>query len=176
MKVKRLKGLLSTAEAELYSFMKCFGSCQLLSEIWMGISGEAANIHMRTDAENLVTTARTIHLHKRKETIHMISTLRKEACSGNIHDLACIPTQNCLADCLTRASAKADKLITAVKTRPSCLPGAEHLRVSLAPTSREGPFHVMFVRSQHNEEQKNLNMCKGGERTFAFAFHASISL
>ena len=47
----------------------------------------------------------------------MISMLRQEACSGNIHDLAHIPTQNCLADCLTKASAKADNLITAVQTR-----------------------------------------------------------
>ena len=71
---------------------------------------------MRTDAKNLVTTAKTIHLPEQKETIHMISMLRKEVCSGSIHDLAHIPTQNCLADCLTRASAKADNLITAVKT------------------------------------------------------------
>ena len=82
----------------------------------MDISGEVANIHMRTDAKNLVTTARTIHLPEQKETIHMISMLRKEACSGSIHDLAHIPTQNCLADCLTKASAKADNLITAQKT------------------------------------------------------------
>ena len=46
----------------------------------------------------------------------MMSMLRKEACSGNIHDLAHIPTQHCLADCLSKASAKADNLITAVKT------------------------------------------------------------
>ena len=44
----------------------------------------------------------------------MISMLRK-ACSGSIHYLAHIPTQNCLADCLTKASATADHLITAVK-------------------------------------------------------------
>ena len=42
--------------------------------------------------------------------------LRKEACSGSIHDLAHIPTQNCLAECLTKASAKADNLITVVQT------------------------------------------------------------
>ena len=36
----------------------------------------------------------------------MISMLRKEACLGSIHDLAHVPTQNCLADCLTKASAK----------------------------------------------------------------------
>ena len=46
----------------------------------------------------------------------MIYMLRKEACSGSIHDLAHIPTQNCLTDCLTKASAKANNLITAVKT------------------------------------------------------------
>ena len=71
------------------------------------------------------------------------SLLRKEACSGSIHDLTHNPTQNCLADCLTKASAKADNLITAVKRgrlldvdihsdfrtlmeqRPSCLPDAQ---------------------------------------------------
>ena len=46
----------------------------------------------------------------------MISMLRKEACSGSIDDLAHVPTQNCLGDCLTKASAKADNLITAAKT------------------------------------------------------------
>ena len=45
-----------------------------------------------------------------------VAALRKEACPGNIHDLAHIPTQNCLAECPTKASAKADNLITAVKT------------------------------------------------------------
>ena len=92
----------------------------------------------------LVSTARTNHVPEQKETIHMTSMLRREACSGSIHDLAHIPTQNCLADYLTRASAQADNLITAVKTgklldvdihliledlwstRPSYLPGAEH--------------------------------------------------
>ena len=43
---------------------------------------------MRTDAKNQVTAARTIHLPEQKETIHMFSLLRKEACSGSIHDLA----------------------------------------------------------------------------------------
>ena len=46
----------------------------------------------------------------------MMSMLRNSACSESIHDLANIPTQNCLADCLTKASAKAENLITAVKT------------------------------------------------------------
>ena len=82
----------------------------------MDISSEVANIHMHIDAKNLVTTARTIHLHEQQETIHMISMLRREACSGSIHDLAHIPTPNRLADCLTKASAKADNLIKVVQT------------------------------------------------------------
>ena len=52
----------STTVDELYYFIKCFGSCQFLRGIWMDLSGEVADIHMRTDAKNLVTTARTIHL------------------------------------------------------------------------------------------------------------------
>ena len=51
------KTMLSTMAAELYSFMKCFRSCAL------------ANLHMRTDAKNLVTTARTIHLPEQKEPL-----------------------------------------------------------------------------------------------------------
>ena len=50
--------VLSTAVAELYSFMKCFGSCQFLHGLWMDVSSEVANIHMRTDSKNLITTAR----------------------------------------------------------------------------------------------------------------------
>ena len=41
--------VLSTTVAELYSFMKCFGSCQFLRGLWMDISGEVANIHMRME-------------------------------------------------------------------------------------------------------------------------------
>ena len=81
----------------------------------MDIAGEVANIHMRIDAKNLVTTARTTQLPEQKEAIHMISMLRKEACSGNFHDLAHISTQHCLADWLSKASAKADNLMTTVQ-------------------------------------------------------------
>ena len=110
------KFVLSTTVAELYSFIKWFSSCQFLRGLWLYFSSEVANFHMRTDAKNLVTTARTIHLPEQRETIHIFSMLRKEACSGSIHDLAPIPSQNRLADCLTKASAKANNLITAVKT------------------------------------------------------------
>ena len=59
-KIKRTN--LSTTVTELYSFMKCFGSCQFFRGLWMDMSGEGSEIHMRTDAKNLVTTARTSHL------------------------------------------------------------------------------------------------------------------
>ena len=88
--------VLSTAVAE---FMKCFGSCQFISGLRMDFSGEVADNYMRTDAKNSVTTARTIHLLEQKETMHMIFMLGKEACSGSIHELARISTENCLAVC-----------------------------------------------------------------------------
>ena len=44
----------------------------------MNLSGEVAKITIRTDAKNQVTTARTIHLLKQKQTIHVITMLRKE--------------------------------------------------------------------------------------------------
>ena len=46
----------------------------------------------------------------------MISMMRKEACSGSIADLAHVSSQNCLSDCLTKASANPDNLIDAVRT------------------------------------------------------------
>ena len=48
----------STTVAELYSFMKRFGACQFLRELWMDLSGEVAYSHMRIDAKNLVTRAK----------------------------------------------------------------------------------------------------------------------
>ena len=121
-----------------------------------------------------------------------VAALRKEACPGNIHDLAHIPTQNCLAECPTKASAKADNLITAVKigrlldvdihpiirtliehkaflstwcrtfmrTREKDIFFLNALRIPLAPTPQEGPFHVMFVRNRHVDEQDALNLCE----------------
>ena len=62
------KTVLSNTVAELSSFMKCFGSCQFLRELWMDISIEVADLHMRTDAKNLVTTARTIDVAEEKRS------------------------------------------------------------------------------------------------------------
>ena len=82
----------------------------------MDISGEAADLQMRTDANNLVTTASTTHLLEQKETIHMIQMLRKESSSGSIDDLAHVRTEHCLSDCLTKNSAKPEALQKAVST------------------------------------------------------------
>jgi len=113
-KIKRT--VQSTTVAELYAFMKCYGTAQFLRGLWMDISGQVVPIHMRTDANNLVTTASTTHLPEQKETIHMIQMLRTEACSGSIHDLAHVVSADCMADPLTKASAKADALLKAVDT------------------------------------------------------------
>ena len=113
-KIKRTT--LSTTVAELYSFMKCFGTCQYLRGLWADISSTVAPLHMRTDANNLVTTAGTTHLPEQKETIHAIQMLRKEACSGSIDDLAHIPTEFCLADPLTKATVTPEQLVKACQT------------------------------------------------------------
>ena len=130
--------VLSTTVSELYAFMKCYGTCQFLRGLWKDISGETADIHMRTDANNLVTTASTTHLPEQKETIHMIQMLRKEACSGSIHDLAHIRTALCLSDCLTKGSAKPDELLRAVDT------GVLH-EVDLHPNFRTLIKHRAFL-------------------------------
>ena len=80
------------------------------------ISCEQAPLHMRTDANNLVTTASSTRLPEQKETLHLIQTLRKEAMSGSIQDLAHVRTEDMLADCLTKSSVKPDVLIHAACT------------------------------------------------------------
>ena len=112
-KIKRTT--LSTTVAELYALMKCYGTCQMLRGLIKDINGLSSEIHMRTDANNLVTTASTTHVPEQQETIHMIQMLRKEACSGSIADLSHIRTQWCLADCLTKKSANPQNLIDAVR-------------------------------------------------------------
>ena len=105
---------LSTTVSELFSFMKCFGTALFLKGLWFDISALAVPIHMRTDANNLVTTASTTHLPEQKETIHLISMLRKESQTGSIDDLAHIRTEHCLSDCLTK-NMKPTNLILALQ-------------------------------------------------------------
>ena len=112
-KIKRTT--LSTTVAELYALMKCYGTCQMLRGLIKDITGLSSEIHMRADANNLVTTASTTHVPEQQETIHMIQMLRKEACSGSVADLSHIRTQWCLADCLTKKSANPQNLIDAVR-------------------------------------------------------------
>ena len=97
--------VMSTPVAELRSFVRCFGTCQFLEVLWVDLTGEALPIHTRTDAKNLVTTASTTHLPEQRETIHMITRLRSEACSGSIDDVAHVSMEDCLSDCLTKGSA-----------------------------------------------------------------------
>ena len=66
-KIKRT--VLSTTVAKLFSFMKCFGSCQFLRGLWMNISGEVANIHMRTDARtSSLQQEHFTYLNKRRQS------------------------------------------------------------------------------------------------------------
>ena len=107
---------MSTTVAELYAFMRCFGTCLFLKGLWADLSGQNAELHMRTDANNLVTTASTTHSPEQKETIHLIQMLRKESVSGRIDDLAHCSSGDCLSDCLTKHSARPDALIDAVES------------------------------------------------------------
>ncbi len=142
-KIKRT--VLSTTVAELYAFMKCFGSCQLLRGLWMDLSGMEAPINMRTDANNLVTTAATTRLPEQKETIHMIQMLRKEACSGAIEDLAHVKTEYCLSDPLTKGTIKADTLVQAVET--GVLP-----EIDANPLFRKGLQHKAYFGGTTDHE------------------------
>ena len=114
-KIKRT--VLSTTVSELYGLMKCFGTCMFMQGLWMDMTGEDLEIHIRTDANNLVTTATKTTLPEQKETIHMISSLRSEACSGSMDDLAHVVTDCQMADCLTKDKPKAmEGLKNAVET------------------------------------------------------------
>ena len=113
---KITQATMSTTVAELYALMKCFGNSLFLKGLWADCSGQPVAIHMRTDANNLVTTARTTHQPEQKETIHLIQMLRKESNSGAIDDLAHVVSADCLSDSLTKHSAKADALIKSVDT------------------------------------------------------------
>ena len=88
----------------------------MLRGLWKDISGLDAEIHMRTDANNLVSTASTTHSPEQQETIHMIQMLREEACSGAIADLSHVRTEHCLSDCLTKRSANPRNLLNSVQT------------------------------------------------------------
>ena len=129
---------MSTTVAELGALMRCFGTCLFLKGLWADLSGEIVPIHIRTDANNLVTTAGTTHLPEQKETHHLIQMLRKESNSGALDDLAHVSSRFCLADPLTKSSALADELVKAVNT--GVLP-----EVDIHPPFRELLQHKAFL-------------------------------
>ena len=96
--------------------MKCFGTCLFLRALWADISGETVPIHIRTDANNLVTTAQTTHLPEQKETHHLIQMLRHESNTGHLDDLSHIASEYCLTDPLTKSTAKPDQLVSSITT------------------------------------------------------------
>ena len=72
----------------------------------------------------------------------------------NIHDLAHLPTQHCLADFLTKASVIADNLITAVQTR-------KWLDVDIDPDFRTVMEHkASCLLPQHSQDPS----CKKSQR------------
>ena len=101
---------------ELYALMKGFGTGLYLKGLWADVSGTSVPLEMRTDANNLVTTATTTHAPEQKETTHMIDVLRREAAQGAIEEFGHIVTELCLADSLTKRSAKPDQLIKTVNS------------------------------------------------------------
>ena len=104
-------------------------------------SGELADVHIRADASNLVTTASTTHQPEQKETMHLIQMRWKESNGGQVHDLAHVRSEYCLADCLTKSSAKAGEFFKSVLT--GILPN-----VDVHPLS--GPCCRTLVIMQHN--------------------------
>ena len=122
-----------------------------------------SNIHMRTDAKNLETTARTIHLPQKKATtIHIISVFRKEACSGSI-PWSCSHSNPKMFDRVAwrRLQPKADNLITAVKNKKivRCWHVTlilEHFCLHTTPSNPPEFFKWHFVGAQQPREQERL--------------------
>ena len=52
---------MSTTVAELDGLMRCFGTCLFIRGLWSDISGELADVHIRTDANNLVLQNVDVH-------------------------------------------------------------------------------------------------------------------
>ena len=108
----------STTMAELYALFKAFGTCLSLKGLWKDMTAQDVQIHVRTDANNLVTTAQTTRQPEQKETLHLINQLRHETCSGLIDDLSHVTTDVMMADPLTKKSERvpADTLVKAIRT------------------------------------------------------------
>ena len=95
--------------------MKTFGNSLFQKGLWMDMPGEVLPIHIRIDANNVCTTAAKTTLPEQKETIHMITALRREACSGAIEDFSHVRTQFQMIDCITKQQASGRCLDKAVE-------------------------------------------------------------
>ena len=129
----------------------------------MDMSGQSVELHLRTDANNLVTTASSTHLPEQHETMHMIQMRRKETCSGQIDDFAHIRTQLCLIDCLTKQSATSDEIRRAVRT-------GTLIEVDYHPTFRMLMQHKAFLVAW---VERNLTPCKEPSSFFGINLFAS---
>ena len=118
--------------------------------LWADVTGEIIPIHIRTDANNLVTTAQTTHLPEQKETHLLIQMLRHESNSGQLDDLSHIASEYCLADPLTTSSAKPDQLVkttaTAVMENVDVLPPFRSLLKHKAFLSQRVADHMYEAR------------------------------
>ena len=63
---KMTQTTMSTTVAELYALMKCFRTSLFLKGLWADISTDDFQIHIRTDANNLATTAQATHQPEQK--------------------------------------------------------------------------------------------------------------
>ena len=63
---------MSTIAAELHDLVRGFGACLFIRGLWSNISGELADVHIRTGASNLETTASTTHQPESNETMRLI--------------------------------------------------------------------------------------------------------
>ncbi len=124
---------------------------------------------MRTDANNLVTTASTTHLPEQKETIHMIHMLRKEARSGNMQDLGHVRTEDCLSDCLTKHSAKPDNLLKAILT--GFLPNVDAQPLFRELVKHKAYFVAWFQKwFPHRVVRSSFQVDPTGQRRMSVAF------
>ena len=63
----------------------------------------------------LLRRHRLTHLPEQKETHHLIQMLRHESNTGQLDDLSHIASEYCLADPLTKSSAKPDQLVKTIE-------------------------------------------------------------
>ena len=165
---QRIKKLvLSTQVAELYHFMKCFSSWIMEGTLRWGCKNPHENWCEEPGNYRKNNSPRwTKGNHPHDLYVAKGSLFRKYSCSHSNLKL--------LGRCLTKASAKADNLITVVQTRklldvdkwstrPSCQPGVKTFsthkgQIFFLNTLKISctTFQVMFAGTQHTKEQKEI--------------------